>query len=331
LSGHPPLSSFETITMSSFADNVLVKSYTGTFARKLSSLGLSARDVDAISREVRAEAGPEGAIVSERQDGSAVPGLAEHWRHLSGALRKAEQDRDKDLEATEEQEDADADAGGFEDKEREFDTTEPTAKAQRLKELRHRYQKRQPKKSIPSKVKSKAKSRTVTGTKAHDCSCGGQCGSCSFDRCTQLGEQLTKLDLAISLADNEIQVAEIARATKQAFIIDEASRVTDDLYATIRPMLAVSQGSLIAMSTPWGRAGWWFAAWHSDEPWERVFITAEQCPRISAEFLTEEKKAMPERFFRQEFFGEFLDTLDQVFRSEDLELLAVNAPPPLWS
>jgi hypothetical protein len=114
-------------------------------------------------------------------------------------------------------------------------------------------------------------------------------------------------------------------------VVDEASRVTDDLYATIRPMLAVSQGSLIAMSTPWGRTGWFYSAWHSDEPWEKVFITADMCPRISAEFLEEEKRAMPERFFRQEFFGEFLDTLDQVFRSEDLELLSVNAPPPLWS
>ena len=35
-------------------------------------------------------------------------------------------------------------------------------------------------------------------------------------------------------------------------IIDEAARVPDDLYEAVRPMLAVSQGRLICLSTPWG-------------------------------------------------------------------------------
>ena len=54
-------------------------------------------------------------------------------------------------------------------------------------------------------------------------------------------------------------------------------------------MLAVSGGRLIALSTPFGKRGWFHAAWRSAEDWDRVKVTAEQCPRISAEFLVEER------------------------------------------
>jgi len=36
-------------------------------------------------------------------------------------------------------------------------------------------------------------------------------------------------------------------------LVDEAARVSDDLYKAIRPMLAVSAGELWLMSTPFGK------------------------------------------------------------------------------
>ena len=42
---------------------------------------------------------------------------------------------------------------------------------------------------------------------------------------------------------------------------DEASRVSDDLYNTVRPMLAVSDGRHILMSTPFGKRGHFFHIW----------------------------------------------------------------------
>jgi hypothetical protein len=94
-------------------------------------------------------------------------------------------------------------------------------------------------------------------------------------------------------------------------------------------MLAVSQGRLIGLSTPFGRQGWLSDAWHSSEPWERIRITAQECPRISREFLEEEKRKMPERWFRQEFGCEFLDPLDSVFRQEDIDALEDPTIKPL--
>jgi hypothetical protein len=57
--------------------------------------------------------------------------------------------------------------------------------------------------------------------------------------------------------------------------IDEAARVDDQLYISLRPMLAVSGGRLVALSTPYGTRGWWHAAWTSGEDWERYQIPAK--------------------------------------------------------
>src|ERR671921_708148 len=63
-------------------------------------------------------------------------------------------------------------------------------------------------------------------------------------------------------------------------LVDEAARVANDLYASIRPMLAVSGGRLLAMSSPFGTRGWFYEAWVSAEPWERYEVPATEVPRI---------------------------------------------------
>lgn len=101
-------------------------------------------------------------------------------------------------------------------------------------------------------------------------------------------------------------------------VIDEAARVNDALYSSVRPMLATSNGRLVALSTPYGRRGWWSDAWHSSHDWKRVHITAEQCPRITPAFLAEEREQLGAWWFTQEYFGEFLDAETSVFSSEDI-------------
>lgn len=92
-----------------------------------------------------------------------------------------------------------------------------------------------------------------------------------------------------------------------------------DLYFAIRPMLAVSGGRLVALSTPFGTRGWWFEAWRSQESWERYKIPAAQCPRISREFLEEERRSMGEWWFAQEYGCDFLDGETQPFSRQDVE------------
>jgi hypothetical protein len=113
-------------------------------------------------------------------------------------------------------------------------------------------------------------------------------------------------------------------------IVDEASRVVDPLYYSIRPMLAVSGGRLIALSTPYGKRGWYWEEWTGEGPWTRVQITAHQCPRISAEFLAEEEKAIGERWYRQEYFCSFEDVIDQVFSFDDIQAACDDSVQPLF-
>jgi hypothetical protein len=112
-------------------------------------------------------------------------------------------------------------------------------------------------------------------------------------------------------------------------IIDEASRVPDALYQAVRPMLAVSGGRLLLLSTPFGKRGFFYEAWQSDAEWQRVKITA-QCPRISRAFLAEERATIGEWWYRQEYLCEFMETEDSVFRYEDVQAALASDAEPLW-
>lgn len=103
-------------------------------------------------------------------------------------------------------------------------------------------------------------------------------------------------------------------------LIDEASRVSDDVYLAVRPMLATSDGSLWLMSTPNGKRGFFYKAWAQGEPeWERIMAPATECSRIPKSFLDEERREMGDRCFRQEYLCEFEDTTSGVFGRDVVE------------
>lgn len=100
-------------------------------------------------------------------------------------------------------------------------------------------------------------------------------------------------------------------------VVDEAARVPDELYFAVRPMLAVSGGRLVCLSTPFGKRGFFHREWTEGGPsWARVSITADRCPRIDPDFLSEERRALGDWWYRQEYACEFVETIDQVFSYE---------------
>jgi hypothetical protein len=113
-------------------------------------------------------------------------------------------------------------------------------------------------------------------------------------------------------------------------IVDEASRVADELYFAVRPMLAVSGGSLMMLSTPYGKRGVFYEEWVSGQGWERYEITASRCPRISEEFLEEERAALPSWVYRQEYCCSFEETDDQVFTTDMIERAVTSEVTPLF-
>jgi hypothetical protein len=102
-------------------------------------------------------------------------------------------------------------------------------------------------------------------------------------------------------------------------IVDEASRVPDALYHAISPMLAVSNGKMALLSTPFGKRGFFFEVWDRSDDWQKILITAEQCPRISADFLKRERASMPSWFWKQEYACSFEESQASVFEWSAIE------------
>jgi hypothetical protein len=113
-------------------------------------------------------------------------------------------------------------------------------------------------------------------------------------------------------------------------VVDEAARVPDDLYFAVRPMLAVSGGRMVCLSTPFGKRGFFYEAWITGgESWGRVKVTAGQCSRIPASFLAEERKALGQRWYAQEYECSFEDVAGAVFLSADVEAMFSSEVEPL--
>jgi hypothetical protein len=114
-------------------------------------------------------------------------------------------------------------------------------------------------------------------------------------------------------------------------ILDEASRCQDDLYRACRPMVSVSQGKILMLSTPYGRRGFFYDTWRDAPGWLKIEVPASRCPRLTPEFLEEEKAALGPSWYRQEYECSFEDTADVVF---DYDLVHAALDPtvkPLFS
>jgi hypothetical protein len=110
-------------------------------------------------------------------------------------------------------------------------------------------------------------------------------------------------------------------------LLDEAARVPDDIYRAVRPMLAVSDGRMICLSTPRGKRGFFYEAWaHGGDDWQRIEVAADQIPRIKPEFLAQERRSMGDSYFRQEYFCRFEALEGLVY--PDLARCVVAGPAP---
>lgn len=113
-------------------------------------------------------------------------------------------------------------------------------------------------------------------------------------------------------------------------LLDEAARVDDGLYYAVRPMLAVSGGSLMMLSTPFGKRGIFFEEWTNGVGWERYEVPASQVPRISPKFLEEERRNMPGPWFDQEYMCKFVEAQDQVFGYDEVQAALDGGVKPLF-
>jgi phage FluMu gp28-like protein len=126
----------------------------------------------------------------------------------------------------------------------------------------------------------------------------------------------------IALPDKEKNVR--CYSGVQLLIVDEAARVSDSLFRTIRPMLSISRGRLVVLSTPYGQRGFFHKEWTEGRNIERYLVPVRPegwqagrkigkggrlvrglCPRHEADFLEDEKRTLGPRWYQQEYLCSF--------------------------
>jgi hypothetical protein len=110
-------------------------------------------------------------------------------------------------------------------------------------------------------------------------------------------------------------------------VVDEAAYIDDALVYAVSPMLATSGGRLILCGTPAGQRGLFHEKWVSTEPWQRISVPATSCPRLSPEFLAQEKRSMGQRWHDQEYFCSWSAALDSVFEPRFIDQACTDRQP----
>lgn len=130
----------------------------------------------------------------------------------------------------------------------------------------------------------------------------------------------------LALPENEVGV--VGYSSVDLLVIDEAARVSDGLYLSVRPMLAASRGRIVLLSSPFGKRGFFFEAWErGGADWRRWRVRADECPHYSAEYLAGERRSMGQRHYSQEFEVSFNDNIDSVFAQSDIDAALAGVGP----
>jgi hypothetical protein len=109
------------------------------------------------------------------------------------------------------------------------------------------------------------------------------------------------------------QTGETVRGfTANLVIVDEAAYLPEEVYVSIEPSLATTNGGLIFLGSPAGKIGRFWEAWNSQN-FSKHHVPSSESPLISQQFLDEKRESMTEIQYRQEFMGEFVEEVDVFF------------------
>jgi hypothetical protein len=157
------------------------------------------------------------------------------------------------------------------------------------------------------------------------------------DGYNRLSLQLRNGSRIVGLPDADARVR--GYSVPSMIVIDEAARVSDELYyLSLRAMLS-GNGSIWMLSTPCGKRGFFYDAWEfgrsplaqaagsvagenvpdgekvpdERDRWERFRVTAVDCPRIPRSFIEEQRAVLSANHFRQEHMCEFVGSARHAF------------------
>jgi hypothetical protein len=131
------------------------------------------------------------------------------------------------------------------------------------------------------------------------------------------------------------KAATVRSFTAKKLIIDEAAYVPDEFYMSVFPMLAVSRGRIVLLSTAHAKAGAFYNIWEKAPAWDfsqpaeaqqnawlKIKVPWWDCPRITPEFIQAERERFGEQYVLREYCCEFADPVAATFRGVDIDAMA---------
>ena len=114
------------------------------------------------------------------------------------------------------------------------------------------------------------------------------------------------------------------KTCKKVFI-DEARNIAREVFVAILPMVAVTGGSIDVSSTPAGKQGFFWDIFDpkKDLNFKKFYVSGEDCPRYTKDFLESQKKTMSKLEYAQEYLAVFLDDLQRLFSDELLNKICI--------
>lgn len=116
--------------------------------------------------------------------------------------------------------------------------------------------------------------------------------------------------------------------TIKKLMSDEGSRMSEEYFIAVSPMLSVIGGSKDIASTPAGKkhkdgTEKYFYKCSLDKEFKKYYVSAEDCPRHTKEFLEKEKESLSKLAYAQEYLAIFTDELQRLFEDNLIKEICV--------
>ena len=110
--------------------------------------------------------------------------------------------------------------------------------------------------------------------------------------------------------------------TIDLLIADEAAFINEEVWNSVIPTLAATQGDVWLLSTPKLMEGFYYDCFE-DPSYSKFHESSQDCPHITKEFLEDKKRRFTKGQYSQMYLGEFVENAQRFFSDEWIDKVCV--------